>query len=110
MNRIVSHLWFDREAAEAARFYVGVFPDSRITSESRMSGTPSGDVDLLSFELAGSDFQAISAGPYFKFTPALSFLVACESAREVDRYWEALHEGGSELMPLGAYPFSGHYA
>ncbi len=110
MHEIVSHLWFDREAAEAARLYAEVFPDSRITSESHLDGTPSGEVDLLSFEIAGSRFQAISAGPYFKFTPALSFLVACDSPEEVDRYWALLREGGSELMPLGAYPFSGHYA
>ena len=110
MPIITTHLWFDREAAEAARFYVSLFPDSRITSEARLGDTPSGDVDLLSFELAGSAFQAISAGPIFKFTPAISFLVACESHEEVDRYWKALSAGGSELMPLGAYPFSGHYA
>ncbi len=107
---ITTHLWFDREAAEAARFYVSLFPDSRITSESKLGDTPSGDVDLLSFELAGSAFQAISAGPLFKFTPAVSFLVACESNAEVDRYWKALSPGGSELMPLGPYPFSEHYA
>lgn len=110
MPNIVTHLWFDHEAAEAARFYVGLFPDSRITSESKIGGTPSGDVDLLSFELAGSGFQAISAGPVFKINPAVSFLVACESREEVDRYWKALSPGGSELMPLGAYPFSEHYA
>ncbi len=110
MSKIITHLWFDREAAEAARLYASLFPDSRITSESKIGDTPSGDVDLLSFELAGSGFQAISAGPTFKFTPAVSFLVACESPEEVDRYWKVLSSGGSELMPLGAYPFSEHYA
>jgi len=110
MKKIATHLWFDREAPEAARFYVGIFPASRMTSESRIGGTPSGDVDLVTIELAGSEFQLISAGPNFKFTPAISFLVACENAAEVDRYWSSLRTGGSELMPLGAYPFSEHYA
>ena len=110
MPTIATHLWFDREASEAARFYTGLFPDSRITSESRLDGTPSGAVDLLSFEIAGAAFQAISAGPQFKFTPAVSFLVGCDDKAEVDRYWRALSEGGSELMELGSYPFSGHYA
>lgn len=110
MPTIATHLWFDREAPEAAGLYTELFPDSRITSRSRIEGTPSGDVDLLSFELAGLPFQAISGGPLFKFTPALSFLVACETKEEVERYWRRLGEGGGELMPLGAYPFSGHYA
>ena len=110
MSNIATHLWFDRQAPEAARFYCSVFPDSGITSESKISGTPSGDVDLVSFKLWDSEFQAISGGPLFSFNPSVSFLVACDSAAEVDRYWKLLREGGSELMPIGPYPFSGRYA
>ncbi|MEI6875523.1 MAG: VOC family protein, partial [Spirochaetota bacterium] len=66
--------------------------------------------EILTFNLAGSVFQSISAGPYFKFTPAVSFLVACETAREVDDIEARLRDGGSELMPLGSYPFSERYA
>lgn len=110
MPEIAIHLWFDREAPEAARFYTSLFSPSAITSESKIRDTPSGDVDLLSFELAGLRFQAISGGPFFRLNPSASFLVSCDSAAEVDRLWSSLRDGGSELMPLGSYPFSGHYA
>jgi predicted 3-demethylubiquinone-9 3-methyltransferase (glyoxalase superfamily) len=71
--------------------------------------SPSGEAELVSFELAGLQFQAISAGPYFKFNPSISLMVACESVEEVNAKWEALSEGGTELMALGEYPFNKRY-
>lgn len=71
MPSIVPHLWFDQEAREAAAFYCSVFPDSKITGSVVLRDTPSGDCDLVSFELAGQPVMAISAGPLFKFNPQL---------------------------------------
>ena len=109
MQGITPHLWFDTEAVEAARFYCETFPGSRVTSVVTLPGTPSGDVDTVTFELFGQPFMAISAGPMFRFNPAVSFAVAGETADEVDRYWERLSAGGTVLMELGSYPFSERY-
>lgn len=109
MQKITPHLWFDTEAKEAAEFYTSLFEDSRVKNVSTLHNTPSGDSDIVSFELAGQPFMAISAGPIFKFTPAVSFLVACETKEEVDRLWKALSEGGEVMMELGTYPFSRWY-
>ncbi len=109
IQKITPHLWFDKEAKEAAGFYTSVFPDSKITNITTLHDTPSGDCDVVSFELSGQSFMAISAGPLFKFTPAVSFLVACKSKDEVGSLWAKLSEGGSALMELGAYPFSEKY-
>ena len=107
--RITPHLWYDREAVEAAEFYTSALPDSKITDVSKITDTPSGDCDIVSFELCGQPFMAISAGPLFKFTPAISFLVRCATVDEVDELWGKLAEGGSALMPLDSYPFSERY-
>lgn len=109
MEDIIPHLWYDKEAKEAAEFYTSVFPDSKINSVTVLHNTPSGDCDVVEFELAGHPFMSISAGMLFKFTPAISFLVACSSKEEVDTYWRKLSEGGTALMPLDQYPFSERY-
>jgi predicted 3-demethylubiquinone-9 3-methyltransferase (glyoxalase superfamily) len=109
MPRITPHLWFDKEAVEAAEFYTTTFPDSKVTNVSMITDTPSGDCDIVSFELLGQPFQAISAGPFFRFTPAISFLVRCATTDQVDTLWSKLSEGGSLLMPLDSYPFSDRY-
>jgi predicted 3-demethylubiquinone-9 3-methyltransferase (glyoxalase superfamily) len=108
VSKITPHLWFDREAVEAAEFYSATFPNSRVTDVSTLH-TPSGDTDVVSFELFDQPFMAISAGPLFKFTPAASFLVRCRSRDDVDELWEKLSDGGAALMPLDAYPFSERY-
>ena len=99
MNGISTFLWFDGAAEEAARFYVDVFPDSRITGgdvfeDPRPEGP--GAVSLVSFELAGRPFTALNGGPMFAFTPAISFVIGCEDQAEVDYYWQRLTEGGQE--------------
>lgn len=109
MQKIVPHLWFDKEAGKAAEYYISLFPDSRIKSSNVLDGTPSGSVELLTIELSGQEFMLISAGPLFKFTPAISFLVACRTKEEVTRLWTGLRAGGKELMPLDSYPFSEKY-
>jgi predicted 3-demethylubiquinone-9 3-methyltransferase (glyoxalase superfamily) len=83
-----------------------VFPDSRVKSTTVLHNTPSGSVDIVTIELAGQEFTLLSAGPLFKFTPAISFLVQCETKEEVDALWSELSHGGTPLMELGAYPFS----
>jgi len=90
MQKIVPHLWFDKEAREAARFYCSVFPDSKITNVTTLHDTPPGDCDVVSFELSGQPFMAISAGPLFQFNEAISFVVSCDTQEEIDRYWTKL--------------------
>ena len=89
-QKIVPHLWYDKEAKEAAEFYVSIFSDSKITNITTLRDTPSGDTDIVSFELAGQPFMAISAGPFFKFNESISFMVYCETQDEIDNYWEKL--------------------
>lgn len=115
IQNIVPHLWFDKEANEAASFYTSIFPDSRITNETALHDTPSGDSNLFSFELWGQKFMAINAGPFFKFNPSVSFMVNFDPSREKDasekinEVWNKLSEGGTVLMPLDKYPFSEKY-
>ncbi len=106
MRKITPHLWFDKEAKEAVKFYASVIPNSQIKNLTTLHNTPSGDCDIVSFELAGQPFMAISAGPLFKFNPSISFHVKCETKDEVDGIWERISQGGKVLMPLDAYPFS----
>jgi predicted 3-demethylubiquinone-9 3-methyltransferase (glyoxalase superfamily) len=93
-TKITPHLWFDKEAKEAAEFYTSIFRGSKITNVTQIHGTPSGSVDIVSFELSGQPFMAISAGPIFKFNEAISFIVHCETQDEIDYYWEKLGAGG----------------
>jgi predicted 3-demethylubiquinone-9 3-methyltransferase (glyoxalase superfamily) len=109
MQKITPHLWFDTEAVEAADYYSSALPDSKVTNVTTIHDTPSGDTDIVSFELMGQSFMAISAGPLFKFTPAVSFLISCTTKEEVDTLWARLSKGGSVLMPLDSYPFSQRY-
>ena len=114
-NKIVPHLWFNTQAREAAEFYCSIFPASAITHSTTLLNTPSGDCDIVSFELSGCEFMAISAGPLFKFNPSISFFVNFDPSRDpeaathLDAMWEKLSEGGIALMPLDAYPFSKRY-
>jgi predicted 3-demethylubiquinone-9 3-methyltransferase (glyoxalase superfamily) len=109
MQKITPHLWFDKEAKEAAEFYTSAFPNSKITHVTTLHHTPSGDCDIVAFELAGQSFMSISAGPLFKFNPSVSFHVKCGTKDEVDALWKKLSPGGSVLMELGEYPFSERY-
>ena len=90
MQKITPHLWFDKQAKEAAEYYVSVFPDSQLNYVNTIKDTPSGDCDIVSFSLSGQNYMAISAGPLFKFTEAISFIINCENQEEIDHYWEKL--------------------
>ena len=115
MQKITPHLWFDKEAKDAAEFYTSLFPNSKVTNITTLHDTPSGDSDIVSFELAGQQFMAISAGPLFKFNPSVSFIVNFDPSREkdarenIDVVWKKLSQGGTTLMPLQQYPFSERY-
>lgn len=109
MQKIITHLWFDKEASEASEFYMSLFEDSKLKDKTILNNTPSGTVEMITVELAGQEFMLLSGGPFFKFTPAVSFLIACSSAEEVERLWGKLIEKGTILMPLDAYPFSKKY-
>ncbi|WP_238883762.1 VOC family protein [Clostridium sp. YIM B02551] len=109
MQKIVPHLWYDKEASEAAEFYMSLFEGSRLIDKTVLNNTPSGAAELLTIEIAGQEFMLISAGPYFKFTPAISFIISCSTLGEVDKYWNKLIDGGAALMPIDAYPFSERY-
>ncbi len=87
---ITPHLWFDKEAKEAAEFYCSIFPKSKIVNVATLHDTPSGDADIVAFKLNNQPFIAISAGPYFKFNEAISFIVACKDQKEIDYYWKKL--------------------
>ena len=109
VQKVTPHLWYDKEAVEAAEFYCSVLPDSKVTSVTTLPDTPSGDTDVVAFVLCGQEFQAISAGPLFKFNPSISFLISCNTKGDVDEIWNKLSEGGEALMPLDSYPFSERY-
>lgn len=99
MPRITPNLWFDTQSKEAAEFYVSVFPNSRITNISyygEAGPREAGTVLTVDFELDGQAYTAIDGGPQFTFDEAISLLVECADQEEVDRYWSALSEGGSE--------------
>src|SRR5215469_9231727 len=109
MRKITPHLWFDKVAKEAAELYTSLIPNSKITNLKTVHDTPSGDCEVVSFELAGQSFMAISAGPLFRFNPSVSFHLKCKTKDEVDAIFAKLSEGGKALMPLGTYPFSDRY-
>jgi predicted 3-demethylubiquinone-9 3-methyltransferase (glyoxalase superfamily) len=116
MQKIIPHLWFDKEAHEAAEFYVSVFGnESKITNSTVLRDTPSGDTEVVSFEISGYKFMAISAGPLFKLNPSVSFILNFDPSRDeqarenLDSLWAKLSQGGEALMPLGEYPFSKRY-
>ena len=101
MPKIVPNLWFDTEAEEAARFYVSVFPNSRITNITHYNEAgprPAGMVLTVDFVLDGNEYTAINGGPEFTFNEAISLLVECADQEEIDYYWSKLTEGGQEIQ------------
>jgi len=107
---ITPHLWFDKNAADAVTFYISLFEDSCLNNHTVLTGTPSGDVDVLNFKLWGSPFMAINAGPLFKFNQSISFFVYCGSEEKIDLLYNKLCEGGTVMMPLDKYDWTTKYA
>ena len=99
MQKIIPFLWFDNNAEEAMNFYVSVFKNSKITSLTRFGDAgsgPKGTVMTGIFQIEGQEFYALNGGPQFKFTPAISLFVNCQSQQEIDELWEKLSEGGKK--------------
>ena len=97
MQKISPFLWFDGNAEEAVNFYVSIFKDSKVLNISRYGEAgpgPKGSVMSATFQLHGQEFIALNGGPHFKFTPAISFFVHCQTQAEVDELWEKLSAGG----------------
>ena len=127
-QKIVPNLWFDNQAKEAAEFYVSVFGNgSKVNHISQIHDTPSGSVDIVTFDVWGHSFMAISAGPLFKLNPSISFMVNFDPSQparpddagrsggdkdakaRIDEIWNKLADGGKILMPIDKYPFSERY-
>ncbi|OJT18751.1 hypothetical protein BO221_39130 [Archangium sp. Cb G35] len=104
-SKIFTHLWYAKEAEEAARFYASIFPDSRVDQvtplHSDSPSGPPGSVKVVDFTLLGQRFQAITAGPHHEFNDAISIVVQCDDQAELDRYWNALLEGGGKAQACG---------
>jgi predicted 3-demethylubiquinone-9 3-methyltransferase (glyoxalase superfamily) len=103
-QKISTFLWFDANAEEAARFYVSLFKDARITDIARYGSTgpgPEGSVMTVAFQLEGQELVALNGGPHFKFTEAISLLVKCESQAELDALWGKLTADGGQEVQCG---------
>ena len=101
VQKITPFLWFDHQAEEAAKFYASIFPNSKIVKMTRYGKNgpgPAGSVMTVEFQLDGLTLVALNGGPVFKFTEAVSFVVNCQSQEEVNRYWEKLSAGGTEVQ------------
>ena len=99
MQKITPFLWFDSEAEEAAKYYVSIFKNSKVTSITRHGDAgpgPKGSVMSATFRLDGQEFIALNGGPHFTFSPAISFFVDCKTQKEVDDLWEKLSKGGEK--------------
>ena len=103
MPNLVTFLWFDSQAEEAAEFYCTVFKNSRVRNISRYTEAGKevhrrepGSAMTVEFEIDGKPFVALNGGPVFKFTEAISFQIPCETQDDVDYYWSALTDGGEE--------------
>src|SRR5437867_7540668 len=101
LQPITPCLWFDSQAEDAATFYVGIFPNSKIGAVSRygeagkeVHGRPPGSAMTVAFDLNGQPFTALNGGPIFKFTEAVSFQIMCDTQDEIDHFWTKLTEGG----------------
>lgn len=109
MQKIAPFIWFETEAREAAKLYTSIFKDGKILSSDNLENTPSGKVEFIPIEIMGHQFTLMSAGPYQKPNPSISFLIYCETEEEIESLWQGLSNGGKALMPLNTYPFAEKY-
>ncbi len=104
MQKITPFLWFDNNAEAAAQFYTSIFKNSKILNVSRYGDAgpgPKGSVMVVNFQLEGQQFTALNGGPLFKFSEAFSFVVNCETQKEIDEYWSKLTSGGGKESECG---------
>lgn len=105
MQPLITCLWFNGQAEEAAKFYVSLFPNSKLGAitpyPSDIEGARKGEVMTVEFELGGQKFVGLNGGPEFKFSEAISFQIPCESQAEIDRYWDAFTANGGEESVCG---------
>jgi len=103
--KIFPFLWYAKDAEQAAKFYASIFPDSRVdrvtAMQSESPSGPPGSVKVVDFTLFGQRFQAMTAGPHHDFNDAISMVVLCDTQAELDRYWNALLEGGGKPQACG---------
>ena len=100
MQKVLPFLWFDGRAQDAAEFYAGTFDGCRVVDVMRYGEggpAPAGSVLTVTFEIQGQRFAALNGGPHYTFTPAISFMVHCQTQDEIDRYWARLAEGGRPM-------------
>jgi predicted 3-demethylubiquinone-9 3-methyltransferase (glyoxalase superfamily) len=109
MQTIIPHLWFNKEAKEAAHFYTSLFENSELQNVNTIHGTPSGDCDIVTFTLNGQAFMAISAGPYFTLNPSISLFVTFDTEQAIEEAWNKLIHEGKALMPYDTYPWAQKY-
>lgn len=116
MQSIIPYLWCNNNAQEVVSFYTELFPDSKVgkktyydEASSEVAGVPVGTLMTIQFWICGQEFVALNGGDFFKFSPAVSLTVFCETEKDIDRLWEKLRAGGMERMPLQQYPFSQKY-
>jgi len=104
-QKIYPHLWYAKDADQAAAFYASIFPDSRVegvwTLPTDSPSGPPGSVKVVNFVLFGQRFQAMTAGPHHDFNDAISMVVECEDQSELDRYWDALLQDGGKPQACG---------
>jgi predicted 3-demethylubiquinone-9 3-methyltransferase (glyoxalase superfamily) len=101
VQKITPFLWFDNQAEEAVKFYTSIFKNSKIctvTHYGEGGPGPTGTVMTVVFQLDGQEFIALNGGPQFKFTEAISFVVNCETQKEIDEVWKKLSDGGREIQ------------
>jgi predicted 3-demethylubiquinone-9 3-methyltransferase (glyoxalase superfamily) len=109
MQKITPFIWFEKNMKEITDFYTSVFPLSTVKSVGELSDTPSGNVEMATLTIYGQSFSLMTAGPMYRFTPAVSFIINCDTNEEADELWGKLTREGKTLMPMDSYPFADKY-
>lgn len=109
MQKITPHIWFEDQAMQAARWYCDIFADAEILSDVTLSGTPSGEVQIVTLRLQDLQLQFLNAGNLLERNPSFSYLISCSNNEQIDTLWQQLSEDATVLMPLQQYPFSQRY-
>lgn len=101
MKKLTPFLWFDKNLKEILAYYTSIFPQAKVRGDGNLSDTPSGNVEMATLEIFGQELSLMTAGPMFKFTEAISFVIRCEDQIEIDYYWEKLTAGGGSEGQCG---------